>query len=205
VDGDIRLSPQCFEGFKLSYYSVDYSLATKVMTVIVMVIHLVVMALWFYMVYYHPKPDPHSSGSSSSDSGNNHHHPTPPLPRVVERDWLSILLVGIFCYQNPIYTFGQWAPNIPIPVTFVSTVIAALGEVRGVVQRSGGGGDGLNSSSQYQLYHIKKDLSYLVCHLIDSLPPPSLPPSLPSPSSPHHGIITGDLPGSVIAVCGWLT
>lgn len=46
----------------------------------------------------------------------------------IERNWITIFLVGLLCYQNPIYCFAQYTSNTNVLAAFLSACSVTFGE-----------------------------------------------------------------------------
>ena len=91
-EGGLFTNPMCPVAFNFEYGTVYSSLPFRIWAVINILIGFILLVAWVYWVYWRM----HST----------------PLPRVIERDWLTLFLVGLLLYQNPVYCFGQWLDHV---------------------------------------------------------------------------------------------
>lgn len=106
------LGPSCPLSLRFSYKHVYPILAFRVLETLMMAVNLVALAAWAAWLYYRL---PRSNKSSSRRRRQG--------PAILERHWLTLFLVGLLCYQDPVYCFGQWAPGpISTQAKFISQV-----------------------------------------------------------------------------------
>jgi len=91
-EGGLFTKPVCPVIFTLEYGTVYSSLPFRIWAVINILISFGLFVAWVYWVYWKI-------------------HVTP-LMRVVERDWLTLFLVGLLLYSNPVYCFAQWFSHV---------------------------------------------------------------------------------------------
>lgn len=81
--------PMCPVVFTVDYGTVDHPYFYHVLAAVLISLCFVITLLWIYSVYWR---------APKTSEGH-----------VVERDWLTLFLVGFLLYQNPFYCFSQWS------------------------------------------------------------------------------------------------